>query len=114
MPLAWVRPASASPSPPDSRGNADRHARAASRTSTRASASWVGHVVDAAGRRRLDRLGQLPGGVLEVAGRVAVAVGVHRMARRAARSMSDAPSSSVAAWVTRAVSSWASSMTTVS
>ena len=54
------------------------------------------------------------GGVLEVAGRVARRVRVQRIARRAARSMSVAPSSSVAAWVTRAVSSWASSITTVS
>ena len=66
------------------------------------------------GRRRLEGLGELAGGVLEVAGRVAVGVAVQRPARRAARSMSVAPSSSVAAWVTRAVSSWASSMTTVS
>src|SRR6478735_5266150 len=67
MPLAWVRPASPSPSPPDSRGNADRHPRAASRTSTRASESWT------------DTWSMRLGGVLEVAGRVAVTVGpAHR------------------------------------
>ena len=113
IPLAWVRPASASPSPPDSRGNADRHARAASRTSTRASESWV------------DTWSMRPGGVASIASASCCAASsrspagspspsVQRMARRAARSMSDTPSSSVAAWVTRAVSSWASSMTTVS
>ena len=74
----------------------------------------VGHLVDAAGRGRLDRLGELlrrrPRG--------------RRPGRRHRRSSAwrggrparcrTPPSSSVAAWVTRAVSSWASSMTTVS
>ena len=54
---------------------------------------------------------QRVGGVGEVVGLVALDVA---LARRAARSTSAADSSSVAAWVTRAVSSWASSITTTS
>ena len=46
-PLAWVRPASASPSP--SLGYAERQARAASRTSTSASARCSRHPLEAAG-----------------------------------------------------------------
>ena len=117
-PRAWVRPASPSPPAPASAslGKAERHARAASRTSTSASASASGTVSKRPGSlSAMAALKASPASARSSAGELSASLpSTKRRDRRAARSTSAANSSSVAAWVTRATTSWASSTTTTS
>ena len=109
-PRACCRPASPSASS-FSRGYAERQARAASRTRTRASASTSGTASIRPGSHSATAAASASPASPRSS---AWLPSTNRFDRREARSTSRAASSSVAAWVTRAVSSWASSITTAS
>ena len=116
MPRAWVRPASTpsspAPLPSASRGYAESTARAASRTSTSASLRASG----TSSNRPGDASSMASWSASPASARSSAAFDspTCRWERRAARSTSLTASSSVAAWVTRATSSCASSTTTAS